>query len=107
MRRARKRPNSRLLQGEGTGVPLSKENTFPLDTTVGLCLGRCVGPRGGVLSYERGTPVRWNQSFPNAELRQVRKAQPGDIGLLSRFSVDVSVVDNLFKLPVELRAWGS
>jgi len=39
------------------GVPRSKETAPPQDPTVGLCLGPHGSPRGGAVSYERGTPV--------------------------------------------------
>ncbi|KAJ1478951.1 hypothetical protein T484DRAFT_2910247 [Baffinella frigidus] len=44
-----------------TGGPRSVESASPWDPTVGLCLGPYGGPRGGVVSHERGTPVtqRW------------------------------------------------
>ena len=38
-----------------TGVPRSQETPPSWDPTVGLCLGLCSGPRGGAVSYERGT----------------------------------------------------
>ena len=39
------------------GVPRSQETAFPQDPAVGLCLGPFGGPRGGAVSYERGTPI--------------------------------------------------
>ena len=42
---------------EDTGVPRSKEKTLPEGPTAALCLGTCGDPRGGGVSYERGTPV--------------------------------------------------
>ena len=41
-----------------TGVPRSQETGPPENPTVGQGLGPCSGPRGGALSYERGTPVQ-------------------------------------------------
>ena len=40
-----------------TGVPRSSESASLEDPTVGICLGPYGGPRGGALSYQRGTYV--------------------------------------------------
>ena len=40
-----------------TGVPRSQKNASSYDPTLGLFLGTYGGPRGGRVSYERGTPV--------------------------------------------------
>ena len=39
-------------------------NSAPLHPTVGLCLGPYGGPRGGAVSYERGTPVPGHLAVP-------------------------------------------
>ena len=43
-----------------TGVPRSYETASRWDLTVGLRLGPFGGPRGELLSYERGIPVSVN-----------------------------------------------
>ena len=45
------------------GVPRLHENAPPYDPTGGLCLGPYGGPRGGDVSYERGTPVPMQQQL--------------------------------------------
>ena len=50
------RPAKRL-KSTPTGAPRSYETAPPYDPTIGLYLGPYGGPRGGALSYDRGTPV--------------------------------------------------
>ena len=45
------------LPGRVTGVPRTSETAPSWDPSEGLCLGPYGDPRGGILSYERGTPV--------------------------------------------------
>ena len=52
------------------GVPCFSEITSSQDSTVGLCLGPCSGPRGGILSGGRSTPA-----FPMSEA--TRKTERG------------------------------
>ena len=41
----------------GTGVPRTYETAPPSDPTVSIRVGLYGGPRGGAVSYKRGTPV--------------------------------------------------
>ena len=50
------------------GVLCSSETTPPQDPTVALCLGTYGGPRGLVVSYERGILV-WNSSATSMATR--------------------------------------
>ena len=54
-----------------TGVPCLEETASPQDSTVGLCLKPYGVPRGGAVSYERGTPVTCHANAP----RGVAKSQ--------------------------------
>jgi len=59
LQRSNANPRTRRLVFKGvwgTGIPHSPENATPWDLTVGLWLGPYGGPRGGAVSFERGTP---------------------------------------------------
>ena len=46
-----------------TGVPRSQETAFPLGASYGPRHRPTAGSWGSALSYERGTPVRWEWNF--------------------------------------------
>ena len=47
------------------GISLKRNSAPPQDPTVGIGLGPCGDPRGGVaVSYERGTPVQQAHAHP-------------------------------------------
>jgi hypothetical protein len=41
-----------------TGASRAQKNALLFDPSVGLCVGSYAGPRGWVVSYDRGTPVQ-------------------------------------------------